>query len=198
MKEIWDWRYSSEEYVYGVLPNEFFAEQLSTLSPSTIILPCEGEGRNAVFAAALGWNVMAFDQSETGKEKSLALAKKNNVSINYIVTDASTFNVEENSFDVVAFIYAHFPIETRRIIHQNAIRWLKPGGHIILEAFNPQQINNTSGGPKDKSLLYTEEYLLNDFAQLKIELLQSVKIKLSEGDLHNGSADVIRFMGKKL
>ena len=52
MINFWDDRYSQPEYVYGVKPNEFFAEQIQKLTPGEIILPCEGEGRNAVLQPA--------------------------------------------------------------------------------------------------------------------------------------------------
>lgn len=198
MKELWNQRYSGYEYVYGKMPNDFFAEQLNKISAGSIILPCEGEGRNAVFAASLGWEVIAFDQSESGKEKALALAKEKGVFINYMISDAMDFTVPENSTDIVAFIYAHFPIAIRKIIHKKAINWLKPGGQIIIEAFNPLQLNNSSGGPKEIAMLYTEEMLAEDFELLKIELLQSCRIELKEGHLHKGVADVIRFVGKKV
>ncbi|MDE3145413.1 MAG: class I SAM-dependent methyltransferase [Bacteroidota bacterium] len=197
MKEIWDQRYDTDEYVYGIKSNSFFAEQLNKLSPGSIILPCEGEGRNAVFAASTGWKVIAFDQSTSGKTKALKLADENKVAIDYRICDALDFSVAENSIDVVAFIYAHFPETTRKKVHENAMKWLKPGGKIIIEAFNKNQLKNSSGGPKDISLLYSEEMLREDFSLLKIELLQSFEIELQEGNLHKGNADVIRFVGKK-
>lgn len=198
MKESWDKCYSVQDYVYGKQPNEFFAKQIKNILPKSILLPCEGEGRNAVFAASLGCEVNAFDQSKLGKEKALTLAKENGVFINYIVSDIIDFSAPENSVDLVAFIYAHFPVTTRKIIHQKAIHWLKPGGVIILEAFNPHQLKNTSGGPKDVSMLYTKKMLADDFALLNIELLQSTQINLHEGNLHQGTADVIRLIGKKI
>jgi len=85
----------------------------------------------------------------------------------------------------------------RRVIHQKAIGWLKPGGLIIMEAFSLHQLKNSSGGPKEISLLYTEEMLLEDFSSMKIELLQTLQIELKEGSLHAGVAEVIRFIGRK-
>ncbi len=88
MKEFWNDRYSSEEFIYGKEPNKFFKSEIDKLLPGKLLLPCEGEGRNAVYAAKLNWTVDAFDQSEKGKEKCEALADENNVSINYTVADA--------------------------------------------------------------------------------------------------------------
>jgi len=57
----WDQRYSSETYAYGKNANAFFAAQLEHMNPGRLLLPDEGEGRNAVYAAGLGWAVEAFD-----------------------------------------------------------------------------------------------------------------------------------------
>jgi ubiquinone/menaquinone biosynthesis C-methylase UbiE len=160
-------------------------------------LPCEGEGRNAVYAASQQWTVNAFDASEAGRLKALQLAHKKGVVIDYVVDDASAINYPENSADVVAFIYSHLPPVTRKLVFQKAVSWLKPGGKIILETFNPDQLQNSSGGPKDISMLYTEDIIQEDFKALKFELLQTLQIILSEGKHHEGKADIIRFVGIK-
>jgi hypothetical protein len=75
MKEQWNERYSASEYIYGTGPNTWLVEKLAGLQPGKILFPAEGEGRNAVHAARLGWNVAAFDQSEAGRKKALKLAE---------------------------------------------------------------------------------------------------------------------------
>jgi len=198
MKALWNERYGNDDYVYGKEPNQFFAQQLQQRMPGTIVLPCEGEGRNAVFAASLGWNVIAFDQSELGKDKAMLLAKEKKVNIQYTVSDALAMDLPENSVELVTFIYAHFPSNIRQAIHRKAIQWLKPGGSIILEAFNPTQLNKRSGGPKDISMLYTQEMLAVDFEVLKLTLHTTETIELQEGKLHQGLANVIRLIGVKI
>ena len=79
--ERWNDRYSNEEFAYGENPNNYLKEQLEKLPAGNILFPAEGEGRNAVFAAKLGWAVSAFDISDKGKKKALQLAAKNNVNI---------------------------------------------------------------------------------------------------------------------
>ncbi|MFN4234226.1 MAG: class I SAM-dependent methyltransferase [Bacteroidia bacterium] len=197
MKQFWNERYSEQEFVYGKEANIFFAETISKLPVGKIILPCEGEGRNGVYAASLGWEIYSFDSSEIAKTKALKLCHEKKVNINYIIDDAEVINYSENSADVVAFIYAHFPAQNRKKIHQKAISWLKPGGKIILEAFNPMQLSNTSGGPKDISMLYTEDMLRKDFEGMNIDLLQSTQTTLAEGKYHKGKADIIRLIATK-
>lgn len=194
----WDERYNRKEYVYGSIPNVFFENQLTELKPGVILLPCEGEGRNALFAAQSNWNVVAFDSSEVGKNKAMALATQNNVSYDYQILDVNEANFEPESFDVIALIYAHFKPQLRSKFHATIQRWLKPGGKIILEAFNPEQLNYNSGGPKDLDMLYSTDILSKDFEGMKIELIETSTIVLDEGAFHQGDAAVIRFVAQKV
>jgi len=194
----WDERYNRKEYVYGSTPNVFFENQLTDLKPGVILLPCEGEGRNALFAAQSNWNVVAFDSSEVGKNKAMALATQNNVSYDYQILDVNEANFEPESFDVIALIYAHFKPQLRSKFHATIQRWLKPGGKIILEAFNPEQLNYNSGGPKDLDMLYSTDILSKDFEGMKIELIETSTIVLDEGAFHQGDAAVIRFVAQKV
>lgn len=193
----WDERFSAEEYVYGTKPNAFLEEQLSLLNPGAILFACEGEGRNAVFAASLGWNVSAFDGSKEGQKKANKLAEQTGVTIDYRIGDATEIEYPSESFDCIVFIYAHFPADIRTFIHQRALQWLKVGGTILLEAFNPEQIPRNSGGPKDITMLYTPEILMHDFADVDDIAISIETVHLDEGPLHQGKAEVIRMIAKK-
>ncbi len=70
--EFWNTRYAEKAYAYGEKPNVFFAEKINELQPLSLLLPAEGEGRNAVYAAKLGWDVTAFDYSSEGKDKAVS------------------------------------------------------------------------------------------------------------------------------
>jgi 2-polyprenyl-3-methyl-5-hydroxy-6-metoxy-1,4-benzoquinol methylase len=194
---FWNERYSGQEFVYGTEPNAFLKEQLAKLPAGKILFPCEGEGRNAVFAAQQGWKVNAFDQSEEGFKKAQQLAKQNSVDVHYQVADALEVEYPKESFDAIALIYAHFPSAIRQEIHQKMVSWLKSGGYIILEAFNPAQLKNSSGGPKDLSRLLTMEIVEENFKELAIEVLAYETIILHEGKFHQGEAEVVRFVGRK-
>jgi 2-polyprenyl-3-methyl-5-hydroxy-6-metoxy-1,4-benzoquinol methylase len=196
-KEMWDQRYSEKEYAYGTEPNSFFKEQISLLKAGKLLLPAEGEGRNAVFAAKLGWDVTAFDISEAGRNKALELASANNVQIKYVVSSVEDFKFEENYFDAVGLIFAHFPSEKREFYHKIIISLLKLGGTLIMEAFSKEQINFSSGGPKDLDMLYSEEDLKNDFRDLNYFELNKKIIELTESHFHTGEASVQRLIAIK-
>ena len=196
---FWDVRYSSEEYVYGREPNQFFKEQIDKIAvPGKLLLPGEGEGRNAVYAAKLGWQVDAFDQSIKAQEKALKLAEKYKVNINYSVTDLSSFSPDKNIYKAAAVIFVHLSPVERVELHKKLISSLTRGGIIILELFSKNQLGKESGGPQDISMLSSVEEIHNDFKDLKILLLEEKNLYLNEGDKHSGEASVVRFVGEKL
>ena len=197
MNNFWNQRYDTEEFVYGRVPNSFFAKSLEPLKPGKILLPGEGEGRNAVYAAGLGWKVDAFDQSSVGAEKAERFAREKGVQINYKACELAEFPFEEGVYDVIGLVYFHAPTPVRKLLHQKVLEALKPGGMIILEGFHSSQLGRDSGGPQSLELLFTREMLLEDFSSLEIELIGEVEENLDEGLFHDGPAKLIRFRGIK-
>lgn len=194
---MWDERYAAKEYIYGTTPNLFFREQLEKLEPGKLLLPAEGEGRQAVFAALSGWQVTAFDPSIKGKEKALRLAKLNNVNIEYLSVGYQDMDFNENSYDAIGLVYAHMPLLIRPKIHQKIANYLKPGGKLILEGFSKEQINYSSGGPNNIEMLFSIDELLSDFNSLKNKEISTQIVELDEGNLHKGEASVVRLIGTK-
>lgn len=195
MTEIWNQRYAQKEYVYGIKPNEFYKDQLLKLQPGKILFPAEGEGRNAVFAALNGWDVVAFDSSLEAKKKAEKLAAENKVELKYLISSIEEFEFEENSFDAIVLVFVH--TENRDENHRKLIRFLKPGGTLILEGFSKNQLSNNSGGPRNLSMLFSAEELNNDFQSLNDLNISELDIELEEGLLHIGKASVIRIVGTK-
>lgn len=198
----WNERYSNNEFAYGKQPNNFLKEQIEKLKAETILFPAEGEGRNAVFAAKLGWAVSAFDISVEGKKKALMLAETNKVTIDYQVGELETLNYNNEQFDVIALIYAHFPASIKSLYHKTLSKYLRKNGIIIFEAFSKKHIdyiskNEKVGGPKDIDMLFSVDELKSDFANYEIIELTEKEIELNEGLFHNGHGSVVRFVGRK-
>jgi len=197
MKSFWDERYETDHYVYGKEPNAFFAKELSEIPPGKILLPGEGEGRNAVFAALKGWTVDAFDQSNVGAEKAHRLAENAGVKIKYQVCEINDYPFEKHHYNVVALIFFHAPPATRRKLHSSVQEALKPGGLVILEAFHISQLGNNTGGPQSLEMLFDKDTILGDFSSLETILIQEYRINQDEGPFHQGEANVIRYIGVK-
>ena len=197
MQEFWDERYQVEEYVYGKAPNTFFKTQLDQLDPGNILLPGEGEGRNAVYAATRGWNVTAFDVSVEGRKKSLRLAEEMGVTIEYDLVPYLGFNQPGKTFDAIGLFFTHQPSEMRRQFHKGLQKRLRPGGFILLEAFHKSQLSRDTGGPKSIDFLFDEAGLREDFSGLEILQLKALTKVLDEGPFHQGEAEVVQMLARR-
>ena len=194
--DFWDQRYKATEFVYGIEPNSFLSGILQGEPPGRLLLPAEGEGRNAVYAARLGWQVDAVDYSATGRDKALNLARQAGVRLDHRLADLKTWQRPIGTYDLVGLIYLHLPSAIRREIHQRLAAAVKPGGILVLEAFSKAQLGNSSGGPQDLDLLYTVDALREDFSGIKIRSLAETTVTLDEGSGHQGRAQVIRLIAE--
>ena len=139
----------------------------------------------------------AFDYSESAQQKALQLAQENGVTIDYLVADVLELPYEKECFDGLVLIFAHFPAEIRKEANSKLFEILKPGGKILFEAFGKEQLNYSSGGPKDILMLFTEEEVKNEFSNIVFEKLSTEKVILDEGLFHQGEGVVVRFIGTK-
>ena len=198
VKNFWDQNFSVAGFKYGTFPNAFLVEQVGRLSPaSDVLVPGDGEGRNGVWLAEQGHRVTAMDGSSVGLEKARALAVERGVAIETVLGDLADWAPAPSSFDAVVLIYVHLPEAIRQQAHRRLARGLRPGGHLILESFHPDQLAHSSGGPKDVTLLYTPALLAADFAGvLETALSWDGKTVLSEGPGHQGLAHVTRWIGR--
>jgi len=196
MLNQWDERYNRSEYSYGTEPNLFLKDFIEKNKPGKLLLPGDGEGRNSVFAAKSGWEVIAFDSSRVARIKALKLAREMNVTIHYDESSVTDFSTN-HQFDLISLIFLHLQPETRKLFHKKLVDYLKPQGRILLEVFSKEQINYPTGGPKNPDMLYSINELKDDFKGLTIDLLEKSTTVLSEGTHHNGQAETIRMLATK-
>ena len=131
---MWNQRYSSDEFAYGTEPNTFLVENAKLLTGPVLSL-AEGEGRNAVFLASLGLDVLGVDGSEVGLEKAQKLAASKGVEIKTEIADLATYEPPVNFYGSVVSISAHLPSDVRRRLYPSVEQSLKLGGIILLEAY---------------------------------------------------------------
>ena len=190
-------RYATKESVYGTQPNLFFKKFIDSHKPGRLLLPAEGEGRNAIYAAEKGWEVDAFDFSEEARSKALIASEERGIRFNYRLLDINDFKAS-GKYDAAGLIFVHLPKEIRQVLHKEVHNSLRSGGYLIFEAFAKEQIHFNSGGPKDPSLLYDAPTVCNDFPFLHIISCGQKEIELSEGKFHKGKASVLQLLGQKL
>jgi len=195
---FWDQRYSSNDLVYGEAPNGFLSHMSDRLPRKGNALDIgAGEGRNALFLASLGLNVLAVDQSSVGMQKAQRLAQERGLTLRTQAADLQAFDTEPSTLDVVSSIFVHLPAALRATVHHRIGTWLKPGGVFLLEAYAPDQIDRDTGGPKDPSLLASLRVVLSELEGLEIEHQAALVRDVTEGQFHTGKASVIQILARK-
>lgn len=197
LKQFWNQRFGAAEYVYGKEPNAFFKSVIDNMTPGRIFIPGAGEGRDAVYAAAKGWDVYCADTSDAGRDKAMKLAAEKKVGIRYEIMDINDAVYPDAYFDAVASVFFHLPEKTRLRFYQGARKWLKPGGLFMMEAFTPKQLQYRSGGPKDADMLVDTEQLTKELVGFDTILLKESEVLLDEGTHHQGMGSVLDFTGRK-
>ena len=198
-REFWDARFDTDTYIFGTAPNVFLASNRSLFKPGMRVLAvADGEGRNGVWLAQQGCEVVSVDISPLGIEKARKLAAERNVSLRFHCADLMKWEWPRQAFDVVVCIFIQFATPAEREVLFNGF-WtaLRPGGVLLLEGYGVKQLQYTSGGPGKLENLYTPETLREAFAGWQIQALREYEAVLDEGPKHSGMAALVDLIARK-
>ena len=196
-KEFWDSRFAEQGFAYGDRASRLLMAFRDLLKPGmSAFVPGAGEGRDAVFLAKCGLDVLAVDLSPVGLGKAVSLAEREGVKITTEAADLMDWNWPEGRFDVLAAMFLHVPPDIRPGVHRRMLAALKPGGFLFLEGFTPEQLTFqerfNSGGPPVKEMLFAPEDVGGDFADAVPFSFWTGTEVLEEGPYHSGPAALIR------
>lgn len=194
---MWDEKYSTEDYIYGKEPNRFLEDCAGELPPGDVLSLAEGEGRNAVYLASLGFRVTAVDHSQVGLDKAQRLATDKGVEIDAICADLADYELGHERWDAIVSIFGHLPPDVRRKVYARIPGALKPGGILLLEAYTPEQMGRGTGGPRSVDLLVTADMLREELAGLQFLRLEELEREVIEGRGHTGPASVVQLIARK-
>jgi len=197
---MWDERFSQPGYLYGTEPNDFLAEMAGEIPFGRVLSLAEGEGRNSVHLAGLGYEVVGVDSSAVGLEKARQLAADRGVVIETVLADLAdpdTFEIEPASWEGIVSIFCHLPAELRRRIHRRVVEGLRPGGVFLLEAYTPRQLEYGTGGPRDPDRLMSLGELRSELQGLDFLHAREIEREIHEGALHDGLGHVVQVVARK-
>jgi SAM-dependent methyltransferase len=198
--ERWNSRFAATEaYVFGTAPNAFLASCRDLLPKAGRALAiADGEGRNGVFLAECGLEVVSVDFSPAAQAKAQALAAARGVTIETVTADILAWDWPEAAFDVIAAIFFQFAEPPERAeIFAHIRRALKPGGLLILEGYRPEQIAYGTGGPKTPENMYTRALLEDAFGDFDGVVITEHDTEMNEGVGHSGMSAVIDLVARK-
>jgi len=198
-REMWDGHYADSQYIFGTEPNVFLASQRDLLKAGQRALAvADGEGRNGVWLAQQGLDVVSVDFSAPAVDKAARLAAERGVSVERHVSDVLEWNWPVNTFDVVAAIFIQFASpQQRAVLFQRIKDALKPGGYLILQGYTPKQLEYKTGGPSCAENMYTEALLRESFSDMEILHLREHEAFIAEGTKHYGQSALIDLVARK-
>jgi SAM-dependent methyltransferase len=198
-RQFWNERYADAGYIFGTAPNRFLEAEAGRLPPSARILDVAcGEGRNAVWLAERGHDVVGLDISPLALEKARRLAAERGVTVRFEEADLRTRALGEAQFDAIACIFIQFAApEVRARLFEGFALALKPGGLLLMQGYTPKQLEFRTGGPGTLENLYTPEMLREAFADWRIERLESYEAELSEGTKHVGMSALVDLVARR-
>ncbi|PIR00714.1 MAG: SAM-dependent methyltransferase [Nitrospinae bacterium CG11_big_fil_rev_8_21_14_0_20_45_15] len=160
-REKWDNKYQAPDRVVASNPSSWLESHADLLPGCGRALDlASGEGRNAVFAAQLGYEVDAVDISSVGLEKAKRLADEKKVKISTINVDLDSYSLQKEHYDLILC----FNFLERRLFPE-IIHALKPGGFVFYETFSTAYLKYS--GFKREWVLEENE-LLTAFRELHI------------------------------
>jgi SAM-dependent methyltransferase len=173
----WDARYAASELVWSATPNQFVAQELAELPAGRAVDLACGEGRNAIWLAARGWEVTAVDFSQVGLDKGRRLADAHELAgrVAWERGDATTW-VAEDGYDLAVIAYLQLSAPERRKAVRRAFEALRPGGTLLLVAHDSTNLAEGSGGPQEPAVLMTAEDVLGDLAGEDLEVLRAERV----------------------
>jgi SAM-dependent methyltransferase len=199
-RDFWNDRYREEGFAYGTEPNDFVRAQAHLIPPGRVLCLAEGQGRNAVYLAQLGYAVTAVDLSPIGLQKAQELATEHGVSIETRVADLAEFQIEPDTWQGILSIFAHVSPAVRNPIHRQVVTGLTPGGIFILEAYTPGQLE-TKGiggpGPEHADKLMSLVDLRKELAGLTFLHAKELEREVVEGRFHSGTGAVVQVAARR-
>jgi SAM-dependent methyltransferase len=189
----WEARFATPDYAFGKEPN-YFLKSCQQILPrrGRALAVADGEGRNGVWLAEQGLDVVSLDFSPAAQNKARALAAERGVKVTLVRADVHVWDYPQTAFDVVVEIFAQFSLPAQRAIKWRGMRRaLKSGGALIIQGYTPKQLEYGTGGPKQVENLYTRAMLEQAFGDFRDVHVIEEEREMREGTSHAGMSAVI-------
>lgn len=197
--QSWDDRYAGDDYAFGTEPNDFLREMLPLLPVGRTLCIGDGEGRNGVFLAEHGHDVVSVDLSPVGVEKAGRLAAARGVKIDARVADLEEFELETEAWDCIVSIFCHLPSPLRHRVLSAVPRALRPGGCLVFEAYRAANIGRGVGGPQNPDMTVELEDVLGDVGDGDLDIVvgREVERDIHEGRYHDGTSATTQLLARR-
>lgn len=153
----WDEKYRAADRLWSVEPNVFVADRLGSHRAGTGLDLASGEGRNAIWLAAQGWDMTAVDFSQTAVERGRQVSDE----VEWVVADVRVWEPTEGErFDLIVVAYLHLSMVDLEAMTRRAVDWLASGGELFMVGHDRTNIEHGVGGPQYPEILWDVEEIV--------------------------------------
>ena len=180
----WDERYAGPELVWGAGPNRFVTEELAALEPGRALDLGTGEGRNAIWLAARGWQVTGVDFSAVGLARAAELARRRGVEANWVKADLLSYQPSPAGYDLVLIAYIQLPADELARLVRTAATALAPGGTLLAVGHDRDNLDRGYAGPQHPQVLWTAASVAAALDGLTVQRAEQVRrhVQTAEGE----------------
>lgn len=197
MNSIWNERYNVDNYIFGTEPNDFIKSVFLSYKTGRVLSLGEGEGRNSLFLAKMGFEVTSIDGSIVAKSKAEQLYKNENVHVDYICKEIEPGDVRAKEYDYIVSVFCHLPSELRKKIHSELNKNFKTGSYFVFEGYSKEQFDYDTGGPKNLDMLIDLDEIMGELTDFEFIVAQKIKRFVHEGQGHTGLSSVVQLLARK-
>jgi SAM-dependent methyltransferase len=159
--EFWDARYSSADALWSGEPNLRLVEQIAGVSPGTALDVGCGEGADAIWLAARGWQVTGLDVSVVALDRAAQRASATDAEaasrITWQQADLLSWDPGPLQFDLVSAQFMQLPKALREPVHRRLAAAVRPGGRLLIVSHHPSDLETTVRRPQAADLFATAE-----------------------------------------
>jgi tellurite methyltransferase len=201
MKNIYDDRYDTGKYYWGMRPSGMCYRLLALFPPERPLKLLDvgcGEGRNAIFFARNGYEVTAFDLSPKGVKKTRKLA--DDIGVQVTVFEANILEYRLNhKFDIILSIGSihYIPEELRSEIIQNYKEFTNPDGLHVFSVIIEKPFIPKAPDAEETAHKWISGEIFTHYSDWKIEYCEEAIFDCKSGGIPHQHA-VNRIIAKKV
>lgn len=158
--ELWNRVLTADEPRFNTDPNEFLVRMVEFRPTGRALDVGMGQGRNAIWLAAAGWEVTGFDPADQAVALARELAAEAGVELTTEVVGSEEFDWGTERWDLIVLSYVSVREQVDAMLEA-----LAPGGVIVLEAFHEDA---TKGHSIGRGVVWKSNELLETFSDFRI------------------------------
>lgn len=155
---FWEELYGSQTSLWTGRPNPQLVTEAADLRPGRALDAGCGEGGDALWLAASGWQVTAVDFSATALARGAkeAAAQGLDERISWQQADLTSWSPEDQ-FDLVSAQFMHLPTPERTALFARLAAAVAPGGTLLIVGHHPSDLEAGVPRPQVPDLFFTAE-----------------------------------------